>query len=187
MAGRIDSNPTSGGVAPEELAFQASYRRGRMLVLIIVAVTVVVLFQNEICALWSDGLGGITRGRLFSWLILGWICWAAYRGGRFARVCFSFIYGLGFVAFLMASTLIVSGHFAPWTGNSVPDVDQSWHSILLLTASGGWTAFSLWVLWISKDACLYMKTNRRGLAEEEALAFEWKRVQPMRERPAHAP
>ena len=175
--------PVSG---PEEVSFRDAYRRGSVLLLIVVFFTAAWLFQDAVNTVRSEGMNSFKHGGLLGWLIDGWICWAAYRGGRFARICFAFMYSLALMAFVTAFTFLVASHLFPPADDSGFHLDQDWWSTLLFAGVGAWTVFSVWVLLISKDVRIYMKVRRRGLGEGEALAYEWKRFRQEQERSPNA-
>lgn len=164
-------------VSAEE-TFRARFRRGRRLLLVL-AVTTGVYHVAETLGdyLLGNATGGLSD-LLVGWVVFGWICWCVFRGGTLTGGCFLmaailFLLAVAFGMLVVVGNLVIpTGHFSLGI-DDFHGIGSDWKSTVSFLPVGAWAAYTFWVLGISKDARLYREARRRGIAEEEANAFEW--------------
>ncbi len=172
-----ESNLSTVPVSAEE-TFRARFRRGRGLLLVL-AVTagayhVAVTLRIYLLGKATGGLSDL----LIGWVIFGWVCWCVFRGGKLTGGCFLmaaslFLLALVFGMLAVVGNLVIStGHFSLGI-DDFQGIGSDWKSTVSFLPVGAWAAYTFWVLRISQDARLYREARRRGIAEEEANAFEW--------------
>ena len=150
-----------------------------------------VTMTTFICS--GDFISNILRyGRLLSFMmgsdyvglfVLGLMAWLGLRGGRIVTGCLVLLNACAFLAYALDVAGWLIWNFLPvpdWPDfvrrsaflhGGPPSEDPRFAAYVI--AFGVCTAFSLWVLLLSKDARLYRRTRRREVVEEEANAFEW--------------
>ena len=174
-----------------EEALHASYRRGRLLVLVLAITTGAIYVVSTL----PDYLAGKDHAKLSDLLgnyaFVGFMCGCLYRGGPLTKGCLVIICAPLAVGLLMIGPATVFNILVPF-GHASFGIDgfyypgADWQATLKFIPVGAWAVYGCWALLISRDARLYRRLRHREVTTAEALAFEWKCEQRRQERSSHA-